>query len=82
LVEPEHRLVARQLAKDWEDKLAAQRQVQEDYERFLQTQFRVLSPQERETIAQLAQNIPALWYASTTTTADRKEVLRQNIARV
>ena len=55
---------------------------QEDYERFLQTQSRVLSPQEREAITQLAQNIPALWHASTTTTADRKEILRQIIARV
>jgi DNA invertase Pin-like site-specific DNA recombinase len=82
LVEPEHRLVARQLAKDWEDKLAAQRQVQEDYERFLQTQSRVLSPDEREAITKLAQNIPALWHASTTTVADRKEMLRQIIERV
>jgi hypothetical protein len=30
LVEPEHRLVARQLAKEWEDKLTAQRQWQEE----------------------------------------------------
>ena len=82
LIEPEHRLVARQLAKDWEDKLAAQRQLQEDYERFLQTQSRVLSPQEREAIAHLAHNIPALWYAPTTTVADRKEMIRQIIERV
>ena len=67
MIEPEHRLVARQLAKDWDDKLAAQRQLQEDYERFVHTQSRVLSPVERDTIAQLAQNIPALWYAPTTT---------------
>lgn len=82
LVEPEHRLVARQLAKDWEDKLAAQRQLQEDYERFLQTQSQVLSLQEREAIEQLAQNIPALWHALTTTVADRKEMIRQIIERV
>jgi DNA invertase Pin-like site-specific DNA recombinase len=29
-IEPEHRLVARQLAKDWEEKLTAHRQLQED----------------------------------------------------
>jgi hypothetical protein len=82
LVELEHRLVARQLAKDWEDKLAAQRQLQEDYERFLHTQSQVLSYTEREAIAQPAQNIPALWHASTTTVADRKEMIRQIIQRV
>ena len=82
LVEPEHRLVARQLAKDWEDKLTAQRQLQEDYERFLHTQAQVLSRAEREAIEQLAQNIPALWHASTTPIADRKEMIRQIIQRV
>jgi hypothetical protein len=82
LVEPEHRLVARQLAKDWEDKLASQRQLQEDYERFLQTQSRVLSSEERAAIEELAQHIPALWHAPTTTVADRKEMIRQIIERV
>jgi DNA invertase Pin-like site-specific DNA recombinase len=82
LVEPEHRLVARQLAKDWEDKLAAQRHRQEEYERFVHTQAHSLSATERDAIAQLAQNIPALWHAPTTTVADRKEMLRQIIQRV
>ena len=40
LVEPENRLVARQLAQDWEEKLTAQRQVQEDYQRFVHAQPR------------------------------------------
>jgi len=42
----------------------------------------VLSPAEREAIAQLAHNIPALWQAATTTRADRKEIVRQIIQRV
>jgi DNA invertase Pin-like site-specific DNA recombinase len=82
LVEPEHRLVARQLAKDWEDKLTAQRQLQEEYERFMQVQPQPLSAAERAAIAQLAHNIPALWHAPTTTMAERKEIIRQIIQRV
>jgi DNA invertase Pin-like site-specific DNA recombinase len=82
LVEPEHRLVARQLAKDWDDKLSAQRHLQEEYERFLQVQPRLLSRAEREAIEQLAHNIPALWHAPTTTVAERKEIVRQIIQRV
>ena len=82
MLEPEHRLVARQLAKDWDDKLAAQRQLQEEYERFLHAQSRVLSATERVAIAQLAQNIPARWYAPPTTVTDRKEMMRQIIERV
>lgn len=82
LVEPEHRLVARQLAKEWEEKLTAQRQLQEDYQRFLQTQAHVLTRSEREAIEALAHNIPSLWQAPTTTVADRKEIVRQLIQRV
>jgi DNA invertase Pin-like site-specific DNA recombinase len=82
LVEPEHRMVARQLAQEWEEKLTAQRQLQEDYQRFLQTQPQALTRVERETIEQLAHNIPSLWHAQTTTVADRKEIVRQLIQRV
>jgi DNA invertase Pin-like site-specific DNA recombinase len=81
-IEPEHRLVARQLAKDWEEKLTAHRQLQEEYERFVQAQPQSLSGAEREAIAQLAHNIPALWHAATTTMAERKEIVRQIIHRV
>jgi DNA invertase Pin-like site-specific DNA recombinase len=81
-IEPEHRLVARQLAKDWEEKLTAYRQLQEEYERFVQAQPQSLSGAEREAIAQLAHNIPALWHAATTTMAERKEIVRQIIHRV
>ena len=41
-----------------------------------------LSAAEREAIAQLAHNIPALWHAATTTMAERKEIVRQIIHRV
>jgi hypothetical protein len=82
LVEPEHRLLARQLAKDWEDKFTAQRHLQEEYERFVQAQPRPLSGTERDAIEPLAHNIPALWQAPTTTMAERQEIVRQIIQRV
>ena len=82
LVEPEHRLVARQLATEWEDKLTAQRHLQEEYERFGQAQPRLLSVAERAAITQLADNMPSLWHAPPTTMAERKEIVRQIIQRV
>jgi hypothetical protein len=82
LVEPEHRLVARQLAREWEAKLTAQRHLQEEYERVVQAQLQSLSAAERSAIAQLAHNIPALWHAPTTALAERKEMVRQIIRRV
>src|SRR5579883_794874 len=81
-VEPEHRLVARTLERAWEEKLAAQQQLEEEYHRFVQRKPRLLSEAERETIRRLATDIPAIWAAPTTTDADRKEILRQVIERV
>ncbi len=81
-VEPEHRLVARTLERAWEEKLLAQQQLEEEYHRFLQQKPRLLSETEREAIRSLATDIPVLWAASTTTDADRKEIIRQVIERV
>jgi DNA invertase Pin-like site-specific DNA recombinase len=82
LVEPENRLVARQLAKEWEAKLTAQEQLQEDYERFLHEQPRTLSEAERGTLRALAENLPVLWAAPTTTVAERKDLIREVIQRI
>jgi len=81
-VEPENRLVARQIERDWEEKLAELKKLEEEHHRFEQSQPRVLAQDEREAIRQLAQDIPALWDAPTTTDADRKEILRQVVDRV
>jgi DNA invertase Pin-like site-specific DNA recombinase len=82
LVEPENRLVARHLEREWEAKLAAHLGLAEEYRRFQETQPRGLSPVEREAIRQLAADIPALWQAPTTTAADRKAIVRQVVRRV
>jgi len=70
------------LAREWEEKLLAQQKLQEDYQRFCHQQPRVLSADEREAIRQLAENIPALWHATTTTDTQRKEIIRQVVNRV
>jgi hypothetical protein len=73
LLEPENRLVGRQLATDWEGKLASEQKLKEDYRRFSHEQPRALSEAEREAIRRLSQDIPALWEARSTTEKDRKE---------
>ena len=81
-VEPENRLVARHLEREWEEKLAAQHRLQDEYDRFYQQQPRLLSETERQAIRQLAEDIPALWHDSQTTPADRKEILRQVVEQI
>lgn len=82
LVEPENRLVARQLEREWEEKLAAKQRLSEDYDRFRQQQPRLLTEGERAAIRRLAGDIPTLWDASSTTNAERKDILRQVVTRV
>lgn len=81
-VEPENRLVARTLEQRWEQALRQQRQLEEEYDRFLQETPPRLTAAERERIAALAADIPALWDAPTTTAADRQALVRHLVERV
>ncbi len=81
-VDPENRLVAATLEKGWNETLTKQRQVQEDYDRFLRESPPRLTEQERATIQALAKDIPGLWAAPATTNVERKQILRCLIDRV
>jgi hypothetical protein len=81
-VEPENRLVARELERRWEDALKEQRRLEEEYARFGRNQPRGLSAGEREQIRALARDLPALWQAATTTSADRQRIVRLLVKEV
>jgi DNA invertase Pin-like site-specific DNA recombinase len=81
-VEPENRLVARELERRWEEALKQQRLVEEDYERFQQAQPAEVSPAEQERIRLLASSIPELWSAASTTPADRQRIIRFLIEQI
>ncbi len=82
LTEPENRLVARQLEKEWEAALAERQRLGEEYDRFTASRPRALTPAERSQIRALAADIPAIWHAPTTTDADRKQLIRHLVERV
>ncbi|MGB3299309.1 MAG: recombinase family protein [Phormidesmis sp.] len=81
-VEPENRLVARRLARSWEEKLVEQKRLKEEYKRFSSQKSHRLSEDEMTLIRQLSQDLPALWHSDTTTNAQRKEIVRQVISRI
>ena len=81
-VDPENRLVARSLEQRWEETLRAERQVRDDYDRFLREQPPQLSQQERSRIAVLSSDLPALWHDPGTTRRDRKEVIRHLVEKI
>jgi DNA invertase Pin-like site-specific DNA recombinase len=81
-VEPENRLVARELERRWEEALKGQRRLEEEDARFCRNQPEGVSATEREQIRALAQDLPALWQAPTTTAADRQRVVRLLVEEV
>jgi hypothetical protein len=82
LAEPENRLVARQLEREWEAALAERAHLGEEYERYQRARPARLSPAELAAIRALAGDIPALWAAPATTVADRKRLIRAVIESV
>jgi DNA invertase Pin-like site-specific DNA recombinase len=81
-VEPENRLVARTLEARWEDALKKQRQVEEEYHRFLAKLPTSIGAADRKRIKSLAGNIATLWHAAGTSAVDRKQIIRCVVERV
>jgi DNA invertase Pin-like site-specific DNA recombinase len=75
-VEPENRLVARTLERNWNDKLAELQRLAQEYAALPRPTARLDSPQERQRILALAQDLPTIWHAHTTTHAERKQLFR------
>jgi len=75
-VEPEHRLVARSLERDWNEKLTVLDQLERDYTAMAPAAARQVSEAERQGILDLVHDLPAVWQADTTTHAERKQVVR------
>jgi hypothetical protein len=81
-VEPENRLVARTLERAWEEALADQARLEADYERRRREQPSAPSLKEIAAIQAVAQDLPALWRAETTTQEDRQTIVRLLLDRI
>jgi hypothetical protein len=75
-VEPEYRLVARSLERDWHEKLTALDQLERDDAETRPAASSHVSEAERQGIMDLVHDLPAVWRAKTTTHAERKHVVR------
>ncbi len=81
-VEPEHRLVARGLERDWENALTALHAAQAELELREHQRPRTLTSSEREGLLALGVDLGRVWAAPTTTDRDRKQLLRTLIEEV
>ena len=81
-VDPTNRLVARTLERDWEAALAGEQTLGEEYQRAVAREPERLSEAEQRAVQRLADDIPALWHASSTTAQDRQAIARLMLERV
>ncbi|MHC4406779.1 MAG: recombinase family protein [Planctomycetota bacterium] len=82
LCEPEYRLAARQLEREWDENLCELRDLQEEYDRFRLEKPKYLTAAEKEEIQRLADDIPALWKDGRTLSETKKVILRELIESV
>ena len=80
--EPENRLVARSLERAWEEALTEETRLKADYERIRRERLAAPSASELSAIRNLAQDLPALWKAATTTQEQRQTIVRLLLERV
>ena len=81
-VDPDHRLVAAELERRWNDKLARVTQLEQAYARADRDAGGTITAEERAAIGALSRDVPALWQAETTTNRERKQLLRYAIETV
>jgi DNA invertase Pin-like site-specific DNA recombinase len=75
-VEPEHRLVARGLERDWEHALGALAEAEAELTLRERQRPRTLTQEEREQLLTLGADLGRVWAAPSTTDRDRKQLLR------
>jgi len=75
-VEPEHRLVARGLERDWENTLQQLAAAETELTLREQQRPRALTDDERERLLALGADLGRVWSAPTTTDRDHKQLIR------
>ncbi len=75
-IDPDNRLVARGLEREWEEKLRALEAAELQLARREQERPRVLTQAERNHLLSIGPDLTKVWHAPSTTPRDRKELLR------
>lgn len=75
-VDPDNRLVARSLERQWEEKLREVEATEQAYQCWRSQQVLTLDDVDREALLAMGEDLPKIWNAATTTAADRKQIVR------
>lgn len=75
-VDPNNRLIAATLEQRWNEALQRLRDLEAELATFEQQIMRTVTAEQKQQILQLVTDFPRLWGAPTTTSKDRKRILR------
>ena len=82
-VDPDNRLVAAELERQWEEKLHQLQSSREAYERFEHASATpAITPELRQQFRHLSTALPSLWHTDQLTNTHKKELLRSLITQV
>jgi DNA invertase Pin-like site-specific DNA recombinase len=75
-VDPENRVVARTLEREWEARLVDLEEVERQYASTRRERRVELSAADREALRAIGRDLPSVWRSETTTPSERKAMLR------
>jgi len=78
-VDPDNRIVARSLEREWNDKLVELENLNSEYEHVRLREKFEITDEDRKRVLALSRDLPKVWRASTTTNGERKNLLRMLI---
>ncbi|MFY0583590.1 zinc ribbon domain-containing protein [Cystobacter fuscus] len=75
-VDPDNRVVARTLEREWNQKLGELESLEREHQQVLRREKVELTSQDRARLLELAKDLSYVWHARSTTNAERKNLLR------
>jgi hypothetical protein len=81
-VDPSNRLIASTLEKRWNDAMQRMADLEAELATFERQAMRIVTEEQKRQILQLGRDFPRLWKAKTTSTCDRKRMLRLLISDI
>lgn len=81
-VDPDNRVVARTLERDWEERLQEIERAERELQDVRRREKIELSDADRDKVLALARDLPRVWRAATTAPAQRKTMLRMLVREV
>jgi uncharacterized protein YndB with AHSA1/START domain len=76
-VDPSHRLVATTLEQRWNQALEEAQRLKDDYQKYRQQEGFELTVKQQAQLLALAEDLPRLWQARTTSAKDRKRITQR-----